>query len=709
MKNTLSKFIIISSVLLTPLSGAAQQNFTCGTQAKINQVYAAYPGLEADQQALLENSAHYMQDRDDSVYTIYIIPVVFHVIHEYGTENIDDSQIYDQMEILNLDFRKLNPDTNEIVAPFDTLAADAHIQFRLAALDPFGNCTNGIEHINSHETRVGDDPSKLHQWPRSRYLNVWVVKTMEDGVAGYAYYPSAVSGGMYYADGIIIRNNYIGSIGTSDDYSSRALTHEIGHYLGLPHVWGSTNDPGVACGNDGIADTPITAGHETCVLTGTDNCNPGIPENIQNFMEYSYCSRMYTYGQVGVMRTSLENPISGRDNLHTDLNHTLTGIDDVTVPVCAPMADFYANKQTVCAGGSVTYTSASWQAPVTSYSWHFVGGTPEFSTDNNPTVTYAEAGTFEVSLTVSNGTGSNTKTVTQAIIVQGDWWDHVGPYSESFEAGALPVHYYAINPEDDQTTFDVYENVGFTGNHAAGVIYYRDDLDPILDLNYYQRLGAGKEILITDVFNLNNTTGSELTFKYAHATTTGGLFDGEGLNLKVSYSTNCGGTWTLLQNLQEMDVLSAGYKGTYFSPTNTSDWYGSSVTLPNAAMELQVRFKFEFTAADYSNNFYLDDINVTGVLLTPENSLEITNVSVYPNPVTNASNVNVAFSLLASENVNIVMYDMLGNAVLSKDIAGVQGANTLEIPMSEYNLSAGVYTVSVVTESGTKTVKLNVR
>lgn len=705
MKKIVSNFCVSVLCIVVNFSVQAQDQFKCGSDLKMAEVYKAYPGLEADQQKLLENSRSYSMNERGEREEVYIIPVVFHVIHEYGAENISDAQIYDQMAILNRDFRKLNPDTVEIMNEFKAIAADTKIEFKLASLDPFGNCTNGIEHINSHETNVGDDPSKLNQWPRSKYLNVWIVKSMENGVAGYAYYPSAVTGGFFYADGIIIRHNYIGSIGTGSVFNSRALTHEIGHWLGLPHVWGSTNEPGVACGDDNIHDTPPTAGHTTCVLVGTDNCQADTAENIQNYMEYSYCSRMYTEGQAAVMNLVLEDIVSSRKNLWSDLNHTITGID-VTAPLCSPVADFYANKELICIGQTVSYTSTTWRAPVDSYSWYFPGGTPEFSSDPSPTVTYNNAGYHTVTLTVTNAAGTDTKSVESAIAVQGDWWEYLGPHSESFESGSFEPHWISINPEDDETTFEVHENVGYSGNHAAGVIFYKSNLDPILDLNYLERIGGSKEILITPVFNLDNTTNASLSFKYAHASTSSGLFEAEDLNLKVFYSINCGATWVTLQNIQDIEVLTAGYQGNNFYPTDPVYWYSVSVGLPAVALQSQVRFKFEFTATDYSNNFFLDDINVNGVLLTQENTLEITDVSVFPNPVASASIMSIGFSLLQAENVTLVVHDIVGNIVSSSAFLGNQGVNKFELPLMDYNLSEGSYSVSIITDSGMETVKL---
>src|SRR5690606_19186797 len=152
------------------------------------ELYAKHPELEIANEELLRNSKQFKKNRDGSIRTVYTIPMVFHIIHEYGSENISDLQVYDQVDILNHDYRKLNSDTSDVVPEFDTLIADCNIEFKLASIDFQGNCTNGIEHIYSHETNNGDDYSKLLQWPRNKYLNVWVVKTMENGVAGYAYY-----------------------------------------------------------------------------------------------------------------------------------------------------------------------------------------------------------------------------------------------------------------------------------------------------------------------------------------------------------------------------------------------------------------------------------------------------------------------------------------------------------------------------------------
>jgi len=247
----------------------AMAQYRCGTDIMNNRARARNPFLVQAQdnyeRLMREEMIEWRNNRSGELEAVLVIPVVFHVLHLDGPENISDEQILDQMEVLNRDYNKLNADTIEVVSGFDTIVANVRLEFRLATKDFLGNCTNGIERIRTIETYVGDNGSKLNQWPRERYLNVWTVADMENGVAGYSQYPSSVIDGQSaLADGVIIRHDYIGRIGTGSEFSSRALTHEIGHYLDLSHPWGNTNEPEVECGDDGVSDTPVTEGHLSC-------------------------------------------------------------------------------------------------------------------------------------------------------------------------------------------------------------------------------------------------------------------------------------------------------------------------------------------------------------------------------------------------------------------------------------------------------------
>lgn len=164
----------------------------------------------------------------------YIIPVVFHIIHQYGIENISEEQIKDGIRTLNEDFRKRNADTANTWHIFKTIAADCEIEFRLAGLDPNGKPTNGIERIESRLTTSGTDSAKLNPWPRDKYMNIWVVQYVRDGFAAFATYP----GGAAAKDGILSLHTYIGAIGTSNLLQSHTLSHEVAHFLNIQHVLG---------------------------------------------------------------------------------------------------------------------------------------------------------------------------------------------------------------------------------------------------------------------------------------------------------------------------------------------------------------------------------------------------------------------------------------------------------------------------------------
>jgi PKD repeat protein len=257
------------SVISVQETFAQSRGHFCATDEVRRELIGRNPLLldtERVNEELLQNAILEMRaNRDEE--PIMVIPVVFHVIHNYGVENISDAQIHSAMNILNRDYRKLNEDISEVVPMFDTLIADVKIEFRLATKDFMGNCTNGIERIASMATYAGRSEAKLNQWPRDRYLNIWVVNNIEsDGIGqtlGYSQLPPNVVGDQgARLDGIVVLYNSLGTVGQGIPSRARTLTHEVGHYLNLKHTWGDGNEPGIACdGTDAVDDTPQTKGH----------------------------------------------------------------------------------------------------------------------------------------------------------------------------------------------------------------------------------------------------------------------------------------------------------------------------------------------------------------------------------------------------------------------------------------------------------------
>lgn len=704
---------------------AQETNFKCGSHEMMKKVWAENPGLREDMEHLMSTYTEKRTINNKSV-TVRIIPIVFHIVHEYGAENVTDAQIYDQMDILNEDYRKLNADTSVVVTPFDTIIGDAMIEFRLATIDPYGNCTNGIEHIYNHQTNQGDDYSKMHQWNRRNYLNVWVVKTIGSaGVAGYAYYPTATVGNSFWIDGIIILNDYVGSIGTSAPFSSRALTHEIGHWLGLAHTWGNDNDPGVASScsqDDGIGDTPNCIGMTSCQMAlnscvdGTstfDYWYPNDPQdNAQNYMDYSYCSVMFTEGQCNYMNNVLDQETGGRNNLYTAANLALTGTDFdpnvIAPPTCVPVPDFYvdmngatgntgsnANNFTACAGDPITFYNASWNAGVTSYSWDMPGATPSTSTAQNPAVTYAQPGWYTVSLTVTNSAGSATKTMTNYIYIQGNWAEYYGPRTDDFNANS--DFWLVNNPENNENYFFRSATGGKSNTACMKLNIYRDlsNVEAFSEESYYNdRLGNTKDYMISPAYDLRNTSNVSISFDYAYgtkATATADITE----KLVVYSSRDCGKTWTQRLSMTGTQLVSAGFVGnTDFTPNNDNLWKTATFNYTPNSTDNKTRFKIEFIASDNSNNFYFDNWNVSGTLGIEDNGLSAA-VNIAPNPVTAGSNLTVEIPT-NQLGMELVVVDMNGNVVSTTTASA--GTTFVEIPM---NVAKGCYLLNA-TQGGVK-------
>ena len=249
------------------------------------------------------------------------IPVVVHVIYNTPEQNISDEQIRSQIDVLNHDFRKLNTDINLIHPPFQSNAADAFIEFQLAARDSNSNPTTGITRTQTnieeftYDEETNEQPIKFSSqggkdaWPRDIYLNIWVGK-LAHGLLGYAQFP----GGPAETDGVAITYQGFGTIGTAKSpyNKGRTSTHEIGHWLNLNHIWG--DDKGGCTRSDNVADTPNQADSNFGSPTFPHiTCNNGPNGDMfMNYMDYTDDASMYmfTKGQVARMHAAIRGPRS---------------------------------------------------------------------------------------------------------------------------------------------------------------------------------------------------------------------------------------------------------------------------------------------------------------------------------------------------------------------------------------------------------------
>ena len=912
--------ITVGSALIVGSSLHAQQR-PCYTDEMRLRMIAENPDLLHREHQYELGLQEYLQARaglregDDS--TVYVLPVVFHILYDptLGSDvhNISDAQIFDEMNILNRDYAKLNADLSDVCCGFDAIAADVRVKFQLATKDPFGNCTNGIDRITSQRSTQGSNFSKLNPWFRDHYINVWVVSTLageaDFSPAGFSQLPPDVadaSGAL--RDGVILLHDYTGSIGTSNVFTSRTLTHEIGHYLNLKHTWGGTNAPEISCGDDGVEDTPVTKGHLSCniydsycslqatdtaytfsgvtltsgntdpspaptvhwndtlettltfspfkafgvsansseagnfsfsqwdtgahqsdsvynQLSGTINLNryyeftvtpavgksmtptgvtfrvnrsatgprtfavrssagsspfqnnitgsvipsspylgmaasntvfffkrdttvmvtngkvaltgaayvnvpgpitfriyawnaedadgyftvdsvgvngnAGIIENVQNYMEYSYCSRMFTDGQRDRMRATLNSSVSGRSNLWSQANHQQTGTDGYET-TCGPQAGFYSMTAFACPGVGIQFKDNSTKATPTSWAWSFEGGNPATSTSENPVVSFDQPGPHSVTLTVGNDYGSNTLTKTSAVYIGANYDEADGLLNEPFDTETRFSKWPVVNYENNMSRWLYSSDVGHNAPGCAK-LNASQTYTLIQDIfNSPDSYFIDKDELVTPTLDMENMSNLTLNFWYAYAARTSVMAEITE-SLKIYSSTNCGGTWLLRKTITGGDLITAGLQTPGYVP-GASDWREVNVSLPPILATSHVRFKFVYTSGLHSNDIFIDDINMGAVVGIDELS-QSGSLSLMPNPATNR--LTVGLDLAGSANGTLSFLDMTGRTVYSQAVNA--GQPTLDFDLGRMGITSGVYLVQVKHAKGQRVERLVVQ
>ena len=647
-------FLIIVLIFKTPsfLSQTPQHN--CGQHIVLKELlknndFKAY--YDQEQRSFSSNNQiSYLKSG-----VVHKIPVVFHIVHNNGIEKIDRSQVLDALEKLNIDLRALRPDTSTVDSLFQPLIADIEVEFVLATKAPDGTCFSGITMTETPYSYNNGDINGSDQvdavmmyndvyqgnWPGDQYLNVFVCGSVGTGIAGYTYYPSGFFGNAMN-NGIWLRHDYCGSIGTANPSASKTFVHEVGHWLNLPHTWGSTNEPGLASNcttDDGVTDTPNTIGSQWCNYNET-TC--GSVANIENHMEYSPCRKMFTLGQKARMRTALNSSTGGRSNLITPANHFATGIDTVA-PFCK--ADFFANRYITCSGDSLYFQDYSYHNPI-SWDWYFEGANPDSSNLENTYATYPIPGVYDVSLTASGDSANYLTEVKNDAIIVMDYNGDQLPFYEGFEN----INFNAPEWISNLGNWSITDEAAYNGNYCLKL-----ENDGVSE--------GTKHMLESKTFDLSDSTKAFFNFKYAFARKNTSNND----YLKVLASNDCGKTWSVRKIIQYSQLITAPDQNNFIP--SFSDWKEATVTSILGPFCVQnFRFKFEFQSGG-GNNLYIDNINISY-----ENTTGISNsftgkVSIYPNPTNDILNIvsNNPFS-------KIQVLDMMGKEVLMNNKSNIKSA-----------------------------------
>ncbi|MGZ3920446.1 MAG: T9SS type A sorting domain-containing protein [Bacteroidia bacterium] len=363
--------------------------------------------------------------------TLYTIPLIVHIIHNGQAvgvaDNISQAQVIDQLNILNADYAGTGLNSGQAPTPFAPLKADCQVQFCLAVKDPTGGILPepGIDRIDRNvkgwnngpytQTYIDGTIKPATIWDPVRYCNVWVMN-LGGGLLGYATFPAGTTltgitgGGSATTDGVVILNTSFGSIGTATVppyHKGRTITHELGHWMGLRHMWGDGN-----CLTDFCNDTPTAkTSNFGCPAYpyNVNMCGTGLSPNgemTMNFMDYTddLCMYMFTLDQKTRVQTAMSQG-TYRNLLGT---HGLCANGPPPPP--SPAVAAFNVSGSPCVGQPFTPNNTSTGGPTPTYVW---SASPSASFNPNPNVaspavTFTAPGNYTLYVTATNTAGTSS-------------------------------------------------------------------------------------------------------------------------------------------------------------------------------------------------------------------------------------------------------------------------------------------------------------
>lgn len=605
-----------------------------------------------------------------------IIPVVVHVIHNGGSENISDAQIESQIQILNEDYGKIvgtNGDGNGV---------DTKIRFCLAKIDPYGNCTNGIVKIQSsltnHQSYQRALLKELSFWDNERYLNIYVVKTINGNVGGYSSFP----GGPPEEDGFVVRHNLFGDIGTASSSLGRTASHELGHWLGLYHTFNNGCGTDICSDGDYVCDTPPqnSPSYNCSTLNTCSNDSPDVDDQKENYMNYTpdACKNMFTDGQRLRIKATLDTI---RTQIWQYSNLVATGCDsNYVAPLTCPVtADFITLNRDICVGNSVYFMDRSLNNPDT-WNWTFTGGNPSSSSNQNPTVNYNTPGTYSVKLVASNSNSQDSTELQGYITVSLPGVGEALSFEENFDMGMYPPSNLTIVNNDGGITWELDSLASVSGEYSIKI-------NNLINTNY----GSTDELVLPylDLSTAHPDSNVFMSFKWAYAKSDPTFSD----ELLVLLSTDCGVNYNQVFYKTQTALATGPTQTSPFVP-DSSQWKDAYISLNNYRNETYVQLKI-VNVTDGGNNLYIDNIYVGDVSIATtgigEAAQQLSNITVCPNPA--RDQIKIQFSSNSIASVEIIISDINGKNIRRDTF--VPSKDRVNKIYSISDINSGIYFVSI--------------
>ncbi|MEQ9466634.1 MAG: T9SS type A sorting domain-containing protein [Ekhidna sp.] len=543
--------------------------FALSIDLKSQELQCYTPELTLAQKQLLEN---FQNQRSTSVNLLSdpaTVAITAHIIRrDDGGGGLTDQQLFDAIDNVN------------------DYYANAGMSFFIYEIN-YINSTQFFDFVTSDEDAL-NEPNDIENT-----INIYFANSVGDGeggfYCGYAYFPG-------WKDIILMDN--------SCAINGSTLPHEIGHYFTLYHTHGTTNTgttdeivirPGeesTACEVDCLPANCDTAGDQlcdteadpnlsgvvsgSCDYTGTavDGNGDIFSPNTHNIMSYSVknCRDFFSQGQYDRIASGYVNHRS-----------YLLGY----------AIKFEVENQQVCVNDMVEFSNTSEE--MTGFSWTFEGGSPSSSSDESPMVSYAEPGTYDVTLTAMTPGGDEEELYLENYITV-----YPGGEAEGIMAISDFEEFDEANTIDAQLTND--DGFSFIISTEAS-----RSATQSLHMDHYNYEGADE----IDYFNLplvktDQHKVFELTFEYAY-TYYSDIEEGDYTDtLDIVFSDACNIDWESAWRKGGEELSTADPLTDRFVP-EAGDWMSETVLIEfDQSMEGYGRVAFR-TKNGYGNSLFVDD------------------------------------------------------------------------------------------------------